>query len=320
VWSAAGARGVRTLRGWIRDRRLDLLVTFFQDANLVGVLGSRGLGVPIVSNRRNIGRGYWHSSWELWKLRRLNHMTRSFIANSEAVRDYTVEAERVSPDRIDVVPNAVDTDRFRPADAGERARIRRENALPESELLAVCAANLRPIKGVDVLVEAWGRVARGAPEASIVLVGEGPDRGSLDARAETLGIRDRVRFLGRRHDIPEILRAADLAVLPSRGEGFSNALLEYMATGLPVVATRVGGNPELVAGPELGRLVPAEAPEALAEAVLELAGSQELRERIGGAARERVLRHHGVDAVMASWVEVLHRRAGRARPAAARTA
>lgn len=314
LWSPAGFRGVLALRAWIRRERLAVLVTFFRDANLVGSLGSRGLRVKVVSNRRNIGRGYWHSRWELWKLRRLNRMAAGFIANSRAVRDYTRDAEGIDADRIDVVANAVDTDRFRPADPEERRRLRREHGLPETGLLAGCVANLRPIKGVDVLVEAWGRVAAAGTEAGLVLLGDGPDRARLQARAEALGIGSRVRFLGTRHDVPELLRAMDLAVLPSRGEGFSNALLEYMASGLPSVATAVGGNPELLDSPGLGRIVPPEDPGALAAAVLEMAASPELRARMGRAARERVREHHAVDVVLARWVEVLERRAGYQSP------
>lgn len=305
LWSPSGLRGVRALRAWIRKERLDVLVTFFRDANLVATLASRNLGVPLLSSRRNLGQGYWHTPWELWKLRRLNRGARGFIANSRAAAAYTREAEGVPEDRIRIVYNAVDDRRFHPGEAAERRQCREALGLPESETVVVCVANLRPIKGVDVLMEAWGTVAASLGGTTLLLVGDGPDRASLEARSRDLGTAGTVRFLGKRTDLPSLLGAADIGVLPSRGESFSNALIEYMASGLPPVATEVGGNVEAVDSPEVGRLVPPAAPEAMAEAILELAGSGDLRRRIGEAARARVLQRHGLDAVLDRWVEVL---------------
>jgi len=309
--SPEALRGLQTFRAWVRRNRLDVVVTFFRDANLVASLGVWNLGVPLLSSRRNLGRGYWHNWWEIWKLRRLDRLAWGFIANSRAVAEYTREAEGVSGNRIHVVYNAVDSERFRSSDAGERRRCREELGLRDSNLVVICVANLRPIKGVDVLLKAWKRVGAMRRQATLVLVGEGPERAALEAESRTLGTDLHVLFLGKRHDLAPLLRAADIGVLPSRGESFSNALLEYMATGLPSVATAVGGNIEALDTPEVGRLVPPEAPEAMAGAILELAGSETLRHRIGETARDRVVARHGLEVVLARWTEILRRAAGR---------
>ncbi len=311
--SAAGWRGFRAFRRWVKTERLDLVVTFFRDANLVGTLGSRSVGVPVLSNRRNLGRGYWHTPWELAKLRVLNRMTERFLANSEAVRAYTAEAEGVPRDRIERVYNAVDAERFRPRSPEERAGLRRDLGLPAEALLVGCVANLRPIKGVDVLVAAWERVAAELPGARLVLAGEGPDRPALEAAARRAGTLDRIHFLGPCSDPAPVLGALDLAVLPSRGEGFSNALLEYGAAGVPAIATRVGGNPELIRSSDHGRLVPPEDPAALAGAILELGRDPALRSRIGATVRRTALEEFQPGVILEDWVRVLEKTARRSR-------
>jgi glycosyltransferase involved in cell wall biosynthesis len=312
--SPAGVRGVRALRSWIRRERLDVLVTFFKDGNQAGVLGTRGLGLPILSSRRNLGQGYWHSRRQLAMLRRLNAWCAGFVTNSEAVARYTVEAEGVPADRIALVPNAVDTTRFRPASPEERAAFRRSLDIPPDAVAVGCVSNLRPIKGVDVLIEAWPRVRQQSSRALLLLAGDGSRREALKERTRELGVSDSVRFLGSRPDVPEVLRGLDLAVLPSRGESFSNSLLEFMAAGLPPVATRVGGNAELIESARLGRLVPSEDPASLAGAVLELAEDGALRRDIGIEARRHAVARHALAVVLERWYAVLEAAAKRRQP------
>jgi glycosyltransferase involved in cell wall biosynthesis len=271
----------------------------------VGTLGSRGLGVPVVGARRNLGKGYWHTSSELRLQRFLNRFTAAWVANSEAVRRYTLEAEGVPPERMAVIPNALDLGRFHPLSAGvDRREARRRLGLPDG-LLLICVANLRPVKGVDLALEAFASIAGSIPEAHLLLVGEGEEHAPLRARAESLGLDRRVHFLGSREDVPELLRVADVGVLASRGEGSSNAVLEYAACGLPVVATAVGGTPEWMEASQGGRLVPGGDVNALSAAMAELAGDPALRSGLGAAGRAYVERHHGVEPVLAAWIEFL---------------
>ncbi len=295
--------GVRRARAWVRRERLDVVLTFFRDANIVATLGARWAGVPVVSGRRNLG--YWHTPREIRILRFLNRFTREFVANSEAVREQTVRREGVPRERIRVIPNAVDTERFRPASPGERETLRARLGFPASAPLVGCVANLRPVKGHEVLVEAFAAVCARVHEARLALIGEGPIEAPLRERARALGVLDRLHFMGLRQDVPDLLRAFDIVVLASHSEGLSNALLEAMASGLPTVATAVGGNTELLEDGALGMLVPPSYPAAMAAALGELLTSPDRCRRLGAAARDRVCARNSPERVLEAWHRVI---------------
>ena len=186
--------------------------------------------------------------------------------------------------RWEVVPNPVDLVRFSPeGPVGPPERVRLD--LPPGPL-AVCVGRLSRQKGQDVLVEAWAEVRRRVPEARLVLVGDGPERESLEQRASP-----GVIFAGRQPDVPSWLRAADVVVLPSRYEGMSLSLLEAMATGRSVVASDVEGMGEAL-GEDAGALVPPEDPGALAAAVATRLLDPALAGREGRAGRDRAERRH----------------------------
>jgi glycosyltransferase involved in cell wall biosynthesis len=211
----------------------------------------------------------------------------AFISICRPIRQ---ELERIGvpPERIHDIANGVDTARFRPASADERLELRRALGLPAGPLV-VYAGRLEQVKGVDLLLRAWPAVAGGA---HLCIVGDGDDREALQAQAA--GLRG-VRFHGAVTDVAPLLRAADACVLPSRGEGLPVALLEAMSTGLPVVATAVGGVPEAVENGRTGLLVPPEDPGALAEALRRALGPAGTA--LGQAARARVLESYSIDAV-----------------------
>jgi glycosyltransferase involved in cell wall biosynthesis len=201
------------------------------------------------------------------------------VGISEYVRARAQRRFGLPPGRSVTIHNGVDVLRFRPRDAERRP----------GPLRVVVVANLIPEKGVGVLLEAIGRLRE--VELSLDVIGDGPEHGILEARAQALGVADRVRFVGLRDDVPELLREADVAVHPARWqEALGNTVLEAMATGIPLVASRVGGIPELLADGSEGLLVTPGEPEPLAAALRRLAGDPSLRARLGAAARARVLR------------------------------
>ena len=164
------------------------------------------------------------------------------------------------------------------------------NPLPRSPVgpfSVVCVANMRPAKGHEILVQAFEGVLRGVPEARLTLVGDGPLRQSLAKQVRTLGIESAVRFVGAVSDVWPYLAKAHVAALPSHNETFGIAALEAMAAGLPVVATRVGGLPEVVVDGVTGRLVPPGDPPALTEALRQLSSNLADVDRMGAAAAER---------------------------------
>ncbi len=240
----------------------------------------------VVASRRSLGTfrrtmpGHW-----LALERRAARMTDLFIANSQAVRQDALSAERLPPDRVVVVHNGVDLRRFRRGEAGQ---LRGDLDVPFDAPVGLTIANLIAYKGHEHLLRAWAKVKAGCPGALLLLSGDGPLRATLEARCQDLGLGGNVRFLGARRDIGPLLHCADVLVHPSLEEGFSNAILEAMAAGKPVVATSVGGNPEAVADGETGLLVPAGASEPLAEAVGALFANEESGRRMGEAGRHRV--------------------------------
>lgn len=296
-----GFIGLWRMSKWMRQEKLDLMVTFFRDSNFMGTIAAKFAGVPVVSSRRNLGKGYWHTPNEIRRLRFLNGMTQGFIANSDAVRRYTIESEGVPEHAITVIPNAIDLDRFRPRRNQERPEL-----LPSGFLIG-CVANFRPIKGLDLLIPAFAQVANHALNPQLVLFGAGDTEPELRRVVRAHGIESQVHFLGRRHDVPDLLPHLDMAVLPSRGESLSNAVVEYLAVGLPVVATDVGGTRELLLEGGLGSLVPPESSEALGKALLALLDDPDRRAQLGRDAVASAKKRFAVDAVLPMWVETLRR-------------
>lgn len=279
--------------GFLRRAGIDILQTHFRDGNIVGTVAGRLAGTRcIVATRRNLG--YWHSRRELAVVRWLNPWVTHFIANARAIRDYVCEVERVPAGRVSVIYNGLELAEFAHPAPAERASRKERLGVDPSAPLVVSVANLRPVKGVDVFVRAAARVAARAPHARFLAVGDGPDREALVALAAELGLGERLAFLGQRRDVAEILGAADVGVLSSHSEGLSNALIEYMAAGLPVVCTDVGGNRELVAHGQNGLRVPAADPQALGAAILDLLRDPQTASRLGEEARRRVAAMFGV--------------------------
>jgi glycosyltransferase involved in cell wall biosynthesis len=201
------------------------------------------------------------------------------LVNSEAVRDALVHSGRVQPNRVTVVRNGVDLRRFHPC--------RREPRAPSDPVTVVTLANLRPEKGLGDLLDAAAIVRGRSPGCRFQIWGDGPLRAELLARARSLGLDGTLELCGRTETPENVLRAADVFALPSHSEASSNGILEAMASGLPVVATRVGGNPFLVEHGTTGFLVPPGDPGALAESLIRLVEQPDEAERLGNAALER---------------------------------
>ncbi len=239
----------------LRRGRFHVVQTHFRDGNLAGVLAAwmAGTGV-IVSTRR--GEPYWTSPFELGVLKWLNGKVDWFIANSEATRTRYARDEGIDIDRITVVYNGVDTDRFRLARATDRVALRERLGLPGSAPVVGIIANLRSVKGLPDFLRAAAIVLRTFSDVHFVLVGEGEQELELRALGAELEIADRVHFLGAREDVPELLPSFDIGVLSSHFESFSNSILEYVAAGLPVVVTDVGGAREVIREGREGFVVP----------------------------------------------------------------
>jgi glycosyltransferase involved in cell wall biosynthesis len=216
---------------------------------------------------------------------RLSHLV---TVNSQAVWSEAVNGRHLSPGKVVLIHNGVNPLPFVAA-SGKSIEVRDELGINHQAKVIITVANLIPYKGHADLLEALSEVMNQVPEAICLFVGE--DRGiqkELERQALTLGVRDRVIFMGLRNDIPNLMAASDVSVLPSYEEGFSNVILESMAAGLSVVTTRVGGNPDVVVDGVTGWLVPSQSPKELAIKIVDLLNNPKKARKWGEMGRKRV--------------------------------
>jgi glycosyltransferase involved in cell wall biosynthesis len=211
----------------------------------------------------------------------LAHAPRGVVTVSSELKQHLV-AEGFPTSKVSVIYNGIDVGVVPGNDL--RMRMRRELAVPSDALVVGTVARLNPVKDLPTLV---GAIALQQAPVTLLIVGDGSERGAIEAAARDMGIASRVKFLGHREDARDVLAACDVYANSSISEGISLTILEAMAAGLPVVATEVGGTPEIV-DDSCGRLVPSRDPEALARTLAMLAADFPLRQRMGREARARV--------------------------------
>jgi glycosyltransferase involved in cell wall biosynthesis len=280
------ALSYRALARILRAERPQLIETFAHpNTVLLSFLARRqGLVERVLVSHHAVGSAHRRRVLPGYVLPVLRRMD-GHLAVAEAQRRYLVDVEKMPPERVHLVYNGIDADQYRPAAPGEREAARRPLGIPDARLVLMAVGSLKALKGFDALIRAAAPVVRSGGGVRLVLVGDGPDRGLLEALSGECGIGDRVVFAGRRDDVHHVLRAADVLVLSSRTEALPTVVLEAMATGLPVVATRVGGVPEIVE-PERSALVVAPGDEvALRGAIERVAESAELRRALGARGR-----------------------------------
>ena len=231
----------------LRQFRPHIVQTFFEGGSLYGTLASRMAHAPVLvrTKRNTIPVG---SAYHRLALRVLNRLVDSWQCNSRAVAALLENAERIPRTRIEILPNSVDLACFSPANPQEQLAARCRLGIPPTAPVFVIISNLRPIKDLPTLVEAAAQLHRCLPKAQFLLIGDGPERSSLAAQVERLHLKEVVRLVGPQPDVRPWLIAADIGLLTSCSEGSSNALLEYMAMGLPAVASDIPANCELVEG------------------------------------------------------------------------
>ncbi|SFR58746.1 Glycosyltransferase involved in cell wall bisynthesis [Marinobacter daqiaonensis] len=211
-------------------------------------------------------------------------MTRNVVAISEATRKALARYEFVPAGKIQVVYNGI---KGLVRDPEAVSAVRQQEGIPDGHRVLGTVARLDPVKNQAMMLEAFARVLPRWPDTWLLMVGDGPARTSLEQQARTLGIADRVIFTGFRPEPADYLAAMDLFLLTSHTEGTSMTLLEAMSLGIPVIATAVGGNPEIVGDGETGLLVPTDNPVALAVAIEDLLGNDAVRKGMGDAGRKR---------------------------------
>ncbi len=280
----------------LRETKADIVRTYGWGAWLEGVIAARIAGVRcrIHSEHGFIVEELAAVPWRRRLAQRFAAaMTTRIVAVSTAI-EAALLARGIPAGKVTTIVNGVDTERFRP---GDPCGIREALGIPPGAFVLGSVARLDPIKDLGSVIRALPHL----PGTRYLIVGEGPQEGELRALADELGVGERVSFLGTRSDIPEILRAFDLFLLPSLKEGTSNTLLEAMATGLPIVATAVGGTPELITDGTDGLLIPPRAPEKIVEIVHRARKEPEVFQALGKAARRSAETRFSLERMVASY-------------------
>ncbi|MDQ3223902.1 MAG: glycosyltransferase [Gemmatimonadota bacterium] len=282
----------------LRDWQPHLLTSFMYHANLLGRLAGRFAGVPlIVTSIRSEQNG---SAARDWLMRLTNWMDDCCTTNSEQVAESLRRRRLLPGGKSRVIPNGVDTAALT-SSAQDRERIRKDLGLSPRDFLWLAVGRLWDQKDYPTMLEAFQPLAT-AP-AYLAIAGRGPLLDELRLRTQQLGIASQVKFLGVRHDILALLSAADGFVLSSAWEGMPNVVMEALAAAVPVVATRVGGVPELVESGQSGFLAPPRDSAALSQAMRELMSrSRDEQEQMGRHGRDHIAAQYGMQAMANRWI------------------
>lgn len=288
----------------LRAQRPDVVHSYNFYSNLFAVPAARLAGVPlVVASIRD--QGVYLTPAQKLAQKMACRSADLVLVNAQSIRDWLLD-EGYPAEKIRIIRNGIDLSRYQ-ASPGGGASLREELGLPQDAPLVLMLSRLNPQKGVDDFIKAAAMVSLQRPDVRFLLIGEkltymdgafGPDaqyHNYLHRMCVDLGVDERIVFTGHRSDVPALLAEGAVSVLPTHSEGLSNTLLESMAAGLPVIATRVGGNPELVEHGVNGLLVPPQAPATLAQAILRILGDSALAERFSKAARAKANQHFSME-------------------------
>jgi glycosyltransferase involved in cell wall biosynthesis len=299
-------RAIVRLARLIRRERPQILHTHTAKAGTVGRLaamlaGRRRPPVVVHTFHGHVLRGYFgplRSRFFLLLERWLAAHTTALIAVGPQVRDDLVAMGVAPADRFTVIRLGIELEqRVRPSH-DRRAETRRYLGVPDDRFMVGWIGRMTAVKRTDDVLAAFKRLRDDGVEACLCMVGDGPDRERLERRAHELGVMRDTLFLGYQEDVAPYYAAFDALVLPSANEGTPVSVIEALAAGTPVVATRVGGVPDVVREGEEGFLVETGATDDLAERLCRLAGDAELRQRLGQSGRERVLKRYSVERLL----------------------
>ena len=286
------------IRDLVRRTGADVVHAHGYKADVYAWLALRRTRVPLVSTCHTwydndfAVRAY--GALDRWVLRSFGGV----VAVSDEVRSRLLRAG-VQPQRIHLIRNGIDLRPFAQAEDQRRQRQEKGGAFRVG-----LVGRMAPEKGIDIFLRAASQVLTEYPTTQFIVVGDGPDRSALEQLRTTLGLDDKVSLPGQRGDMPDFYASIDLLVSASRQEGLPMALLEGMASGLPVVATAVGQVPQIIDTDSVGRVVPPEDPSALAEAIKELLRDSALRQSIGTAGQNRIAAEFSAHRMAADYLRV----------------
>jgi glycosyltransferase involved in cell wall biosynthesis len=284
--SPRGLYQVARMVAYLRRGKFDVVHAHDLWSNMIGIVAGKLAGVPvIVTSQRDLSHGDWYQGRRKKWLRRAQNASSAILTNARMIREGLVGQEGLAAEKVRVIYNGVDLDKF---ESSPSMRAKLFPGMERAKLIVLVGNMHTDVKGHPTLIAAAPKIVSRFPQVRFVLVGDGGQRKDFEAAAQAAGVGANFMFLGRRNDVADILAACDIAVLPSAAEGMPNAVLEYMAAGLPVVASAVGGNLEVIAEGATGLLVPPGDAEALGQALLRLLADDVLALRVARKGRELV--------------------------------
>ncbi len=295
---------------FLKENHIDILMTYHFSSDLWGTFWGHVARVKmIISNRRDMG--FWRNALHVAAYRVVNGWVNKIVTVSDSIKEMIIEQEGLKPGRIEVIYNGVEVPENIQADLQE---LRGRTGLKSSDTVIMHVANLKSVKGHRYLLEAFSRISTTYPDVKLVLIGKDEMNGQLQEMAKQLNISDKVLFLGKQDKVQNLLKLADICVLPSLSEGMSNAILEYMAAAKPVIATNVGGNPELINDGINGLLIEKENADQLQDAILKLIADKNKCLSMGQNGLLRVKNEFSMEAMIANYeklfikkmIKVLH--------------
>ena len=294
---------VLRLRTLLKRLRPDVMHTYLLHGNVLGRVVGRLTGVPsIIGSELTIGQA---RLWGRIATKLTNPLTDAVEVNSITGGEAVVKDLGVPQEKIEVVLPGLDLDEFR--STVNRDKVRVDLGVEAGKHLVLYVGRLRPVKGVEYGIRAFAMALSQNLDLHMVLAGEGEQREELQALVKSLGISERVSFLGVRNDLPDLLSAADSVLMPSLTEGFPRVAVEAMAASKPVIATEVGGVPEAITHGESGILVQAKDIEGMSAALVDLVRNAELQSRLSTAARNHVEQSYSVEKYVARLDEIYSR-------------
>ena len=292
LFSLGGVKAVLQLKSFLKEEGIDVVQTFFQDSTLLTGFASWLAGTPVrLACFRDMG--FWQSRLVTLAMKAVCKTSTAYVCNAEQVRQHFIKQLGLNPNKALVIRNG-----FAFA----------HDVLPEcsdSVRDIVLVGNMtRQVKRVDLFVEAAALLANSNPDVTWHVIGDGHLRSELESLAERRKVLDRIKFVGRVADVSSYLKTMDVGVICSDSEGLSNALIEYMASGVAAIATEVGGNVELIDSMQTGLLIRSDDPRALADAMQLMIDDQELRASMRLAARKHIEDHYSWEKCLAAYQQV----------------
>lgn len=286
------------LVAFLKETRPDIVHTFFPVANILGVTAAALARTKvIVSSRRDYGE--WMNRRYLVATKLANRFAKKIVANSNPVKRLTEKKEKVTQGKVEVIYNGIDAGAFRIPDRDDS--LKRRLNIPDHHKVVGIVANFRPMKRHYTFIKAAKEILKTRRDVSFLLIGEGPLKEETERFTRSLGIEPHIFFAGAQAQIVPFLSIMDVGVNCSDGEGLSNAIMEYMAAGVPCVVSNAGGNPDLIAHEVNGYTFELDDYQSLTHFVLKLLYRDEIRDKFARSAKEKIEREMSLDVILSKY-------------------